>query len=608
MSCVATTPKDEGRLQTIQSKIHNAIRFVARCLSCDVPMLLLTAASVITAALCAIGAQYSMKLIVDLMATGGRSNSDVWWQLSLIAGAMIAESVLWRTAGWSGSKLVVSAATFIRLELFARLVRQPASYFVGQLSGALSNRFTACSNAVKGIASALIWRILPPATDLLGSLVVICIIDGRVGIAVFVGACASVAVTTEFASRGTAHHQEYAKAAAHAEGRMLDVVTNIWNVMAFGTKDRERERLESDFFVEATAHRSSWMQLEKARVAHDLLSCVVAVGLLGWCIASWRRSLITAGDVAVITALSFRMLHGTRDMVLAVIDATQQIEIVSEALSVLDVPRLACEHKDLFSPIITSHRRPQIRFNHVRFGYGHEQPVLRHINVCIPFGQRVGIIGPSGSGKSTLLALMQRLYDVEVGSIMLGDIDISQASQQSIVDLIAVVPQDVRLFHRTVFENIRYGRPNATENAVREAASLALCEEFIDNLPSGYDTVVGEHGARLSGGQRQRIGIARALLKRAPVLILDEATSALDSQTEHEVQTSIARLKRETTVLAVSHRPEAFGSFDRILVLAGGRIVEDGHPSVVLRANRARSAYQLAPGATDHATRKSSAA
>jgi ATP-binding cassette subfamily B protein len=135
-----------------------------------------------------------------------------------------------------------------------------------------------------------------------------------------------------------------------------------------------------------------------------------------------------------------------------------------------------------------------------------------------------------------------------------------------------------------------------------------LCEEFIDNLPSGYDTVVGEHGARLSGGQRQRVGIARALLKRASVLILDEATSALDSQTEHEVQTSIAGLKRETTVLAVSHRPEAFGSFDRILVLAGGRIVEDGHPSVVLRANRARSAYQLAPGATDHATRKSSAA
>jgi ATP-binding cassette subfamily B protein len=258
-------------------------------------MLLLTATSVIAAALCAIGAQYAMKLIIDLMSKGARSDPTVWWQLAVFAGMMLAENVMWRTAGWSGSKLVVSAATYIRLDLFRRLVRQPVSYFAQQLSGSLSNRFTACSNAVKGVASSAIWRILPPIADLLGSLTVISIIDVKVGIAVFVSACVSVSVTAGFASRGTAHHQAYSRAAAHAEGRMLDVVTNIWNVIAFGTREREHKRLESDFLVEASAHRNSWMQLEKARVAHDFLSCIIAATLLGWCIASWRLALITAG-------------------------------------------------------------------------------------------------------------------------------------------------------------------------------------------------------------------------------------------------------------------------------------------------------------------------
>jgi ATP-binding cassette subfamily B protein len=226
--------------------------------------------------------------------------------------------------------------------------------------------------------------------------------------------------------------------------------------------------------------------------------------------------------------------------------------------------------------------------------------VLPNIDLRIPFGQRVGIVGPSGSGKSTLLAIIQRLYEIDEGSLLLGDMDISQASEQSIVETISVVPQDVRLFHRTVMENIRYGCPEATDDAVRQVARLALCEGFIENLPSGYETMVGEHGARLSGGQRQRIGIARALLKNAPILILDEATSALDSETERRVQTSVAQLQRPTTVLAVSHRPGAFSCFDRILVLAGGRIVEDGHPNVVLGAVGNDANYLRVGGGGDY--------
>jgi ATP-binding cassette subfamily B protein len=207
--------------------------------------------------------------------------------------------------------------------------------------------------------------------------------------------------------------------------------------------------------------------------------------------------------------------------------------------------------------------------------------VFRNFNLDIPAGQKIGLVGPSGAGKSTLISLIQRLDDVQAGRILIDSQPVTEVTQDSLRARIAVVPQDIALFHRSVLENIRYGRPEATDKDVYKAARDAYCDDFIRELPQGYDTIVGERGVRLSGGQRQRLGIARAFLKNAPILILDEATSALDTQSEREIQMALAELMRGRTVVAIAHRLSTVASFDRIVVLVDGKIAEDGPPSIL---------------------------
>jgi ATP-binding cassette subfamily B protein len=225
----------------------------------------------------------------------------------------------------------------------------------------------------------------------------------------------------------------------------------------------------------------------------------------------------------------------------------------------------------------------EIEFRDVSFIYPDGRQVFDRFNLKIEPGQKVGLVGPSGSGKSTLISLIQRLDDAQGGGIYIDGQKVTDVGQDSLRSRIAVVPQEIALFHRSIMENIRYGKPDATDEEVIAAARHAWCDGFIQQLPDGYNTMVGERGVLLSGGQRQRLGIARAFLKNAPILILDEATSALDTQSEQEIQLALEELVRGRTVLAVAHRLSTVANFDRIVVLSEGRIVEDGHPAVLRR-------------------------
>jgi ATP-binding cassette subfamily B protein len=201
----------------------------------------------------------------------------------------------------------------------------------------------------------------------------------------------------------------------------------------------------------------------------------------------------------------------------------------------------------------------------------------------VPAGQKIGLVGRSGAGKSTIIALLQRLYDPTSGGVAVDEQNIAQVSQKSLREAVAVVHQDISLFHRSVLENLRYGRPEATDEEVYRAAEAAHCTEFIDRLPDGFATIVGERGMKLSGGQRQRLAIARAFLRDAPIILLDEATSALDTESEQSIQDALVRLVKNRTVIAIAHRLSTLNSFDRIVVLERGRIVEDGAPEDLLR-------------------------
>ena len=531
---------------------------------------------VIGASSCAISVQYGMKLIVDAMTVGDRMAAQVWPPLLLFVTLIALENVLWRLSGWLGCRTIIATGVDIRTDLFEHLIGHPMHYFHKHLSGSLGSRVTATAGSSGSIFSTLIWNIFPPCIDFAGAVVVLLIIDYRMAIAliVFVAIVASLIIV--FGIRGRHLHQEYGRQAARIGGDLVDTVSNVWAVKAFSARQIERLRLNKAFGTEAAAQRKSWLYLEKARVIHDICLWLMAGAMLTWAVRAWQVGSLTPGDVVLVSALTFRILHGSRELALALVGTAQEFGVIGEMLSVIGQRH---ELQDRPNALTTPPQNGLIEFCDVCYSYADSRPIFEHLNLKIPAGQRVGLAGPSGGGKSTLLGLIQRLDDVERGCILIDGIPVGDFAQESLRAAIAVVPQDISLFRRTIMENIRYGRPDATDDEVISAARSAHCDEFIREFSNGYDTIIGERGGTLSGGQRQRIGIARAFLKDAPILILDEATAALDSRSEREVQRALEGLIHGRTVIAVAHRLSTLSSFDRIIMLSDGKIAQDASPT-----------------------------
>jgi ATP-binding cassette subfamily B protein len=326
------------------------------------------------------------------------------------------------------------------------------------------------------------------------------------------------------------------------------------------------------------ARRRSLIYLEKLRILHAVVTVILTLGLLAWALMLWQRGEATTGDVVLACTLAISVLSATRDLAVALVDITQHIARLSEAVATLLVPHDLRDHPEA-APLIR--RGASVKFEHVDFRYADGRKIFEDFALFLRPGERVGLVGHSGGGKSTLFALLQRFYDVQAGQILLDGQDIARVTQDSLREAIGVVPQDISMFHRSVMDNIRYGRPEATDDEVLEAAFAARCD-FIEDLPKGMRTIVGERGVKLSGGQRQRIAIARAFLKDAPLLLLDEATSALDGDSEEAIREALGRLMKGRTVIAIAHRLSTVRNFDRIVVLQGGKVMQDGPPDLLV--------------------------
>lgn len=274
------------------------------------------------------------------------------------------------------------------------------------------------------------------------------------------------------------------------------------------------------------------------------------------------------------------MLSATRDLAVALVDVTQHVARLSEALATLLSPHELRDHPHAAALVPDG---ASVVFENIVFRYPDGNQVFDNFSLALERSQRIGLVGPSGGGKSTLLALLQRCYDLNSGRILIDGQDICRATQASLGQAIAIVPQDTTLFNRSLMENIRYGRPEATDEEVWEAAIAARCRSFIQELPQGIETLVGDRGMMLSGGQRQRVAIARAFLKNSPILLLDEATSALDSEAEEEIRKALAHLMQGRTVIAIAHRLSTLRNFDRIVVLQNGKLVQDGEPERLMQ-------------------------
>jgi ATP-binding cassette, subfamily B, bacterial len=537
-------------------------------------------ASVVGAAVSACAAQFGLKLIVDAMAQADGPTRALWVALAVFTGLLAGESVFWRLGSWLGYRAMIIDKTEAKLDLFDHLGGHSSRYFNDRLGGALAGRISATGDSVHQVLSIALFNITPVCADFCAALGILATVEWHLVVALFAFMLLGVAALALLGHRGTPRHRAYADRAAEVGGTLVDIVANIWVVKAFSAHSRERGRFAQLLETEASAHRGSLMYIEAMRVLHDLGLWLMAGGMLVWTLVLWSRGSITPGDVILTLSVAFRVLHGSRDLAFAVVNASQFVARIAEAIQMIGE-----DHKVVDWPGARQlvARGGTIVFEDVDFSYPDGFQVFRGFNLKIERGQRVGLAGPSGAGKSTLISLVQRLFDVDGGRLLIDDQDICTMTQDSLRAAIAVVPQEVSLFHRSVLENIRYARPEASDAEVLSAARAARCDVFISALPQGYATIVGERGAKLSGGQRQRLGIARALLKNAPICVLDEATSSLDTEVEIEIQQALEALMRNRTVLAIAHRLSTIANFDRVVVLQEGRIVEDGPPAELRR-------------------------
>jgi ATP-binding cassette, subfamily B, bacterial len=543
--------------------------------------------AVIGAVLCSVGAQYGLKALIDAL-TYGPSARNLVSAFALLAILISADNLLWRLAGWVGSYTFVRVTGDLRSDLFRHLTGHAPTYFSDRLPGMLTSRITATSNAVYTMESMFVSNVLPPLIATIGATAIVLTVNAAMAGVLVIGASIGIAVMFRLAAAGKPLHHSFASKAAAVDGEMVDVISNLPLVHAFCGIGREHHRFEETVGREMDARRQSLIHLERLRLLHAIATVLLAIGLMLWAITLWQHGGVTVGQVVLVCTLGLSVLHATRDLAVALVDVTQHLARLSEALATLLYPHALCDAAEA-TPLVPS--EASIVFDDVRFGYPGGQTVFDRFSLRVEPGERVGIVGASGRGKSTLIALLQRFYDVDAGRILIGGQDIARVTQESLRSAISVVPQDISLLHRSVMENILYGRPDATEAEVRAAAEAARCD-FIDDLPEGLATVVGDRGVKLSGGQRQRIAIARAFLKQAPILLLDEATSAVDSKSEKLIHDALDRLMRGRTVLSIAHRPTTLRGFDRIIDLDQIKPVRN-RAREFPQAPRLRSAHAL---------------
>jgi ATP-binding cassette subfamily B protein len=470
----------------------------------------------------------------------------------IVVVLLFADGLFWRLAGWIGVKAFVAVTGDARRELFWYLTGHTQSYFSELQPGTLACRVSATANATYTIENTVAWSALPVLLSVLGAVALVGSVNLLMALALISLSAGLALVLFRLARRRTGKHMRFATEAASVDGELVDVVSNMG--------------------------LSGLLSRPPGRYA--VATICLSAGLLGWVVWLWTNGRATTGDVVLVSSLGFAILHGTRDLAVALVDLTQHIARLMETAQTLFVARGLHESPD--APWLEI-RDANIDFENITFAYAGRRPLLKHFSLHIDAGQRVGLVGPSGAGKSTVLALLQRIFDPSMGSVCVSGQRLCEVKQRSLHAAVAVVPQEVSLFNRSLLDNLRYGRPDATEEEVIKVCHLADCEDLLTALPEGLQTIVGDPGTKLSGGQRQRIAIARAMLTDAPILLLDEATSALDSASEAIVQAALERLMQGRTVVAIAHRLSTLQNFDRIVVIQQGRVVDDGPPSELAR-------------------------
>ena len=472
----------------------------------------------------------------------------------------------------------------VRWQAYAHVVRQSVSFFQNDFSGRIVTKVWSAGQATGDVITSFMESIWFVTIYAASTLVLIGRLDLRLAAVVCVWIAIFAVLARFFVPRIRYHAKETAEAASMLNGRMVDAYSNIQTLKLFGRDEvNDRYMLQGFEIYQHTILRFTRF-LTGVRASMGLLSGIMIATMGVLCLHLWLASIVSSGAVAFTMALVLRLNFLLSRLMTQLNNIMRNIGTIQNAAELISQPIGLVDRPGAVPLDVT---KPEIRFEHVRFHYGRPSGVIEDLSLVIRPGEKVGIVGRSGAGKSTLVNLLLRFYDLEGGRIFVGGQDISTVTQESLRANIGMVSQDTALLHRSIRDNILFGKASATEAEMIAAARRAEASQFILNLEdqrgrTGYDAHVGERGVKLSGGQRQRIAIARVMLKEAPILVLDEATSALDSEVEAAIQSNLERLMHGKTVLAIAHRLSTIAALDRLVVMDQGRIVEQGTHSVLV--------------------------
>jgi len=474
--------------------------------------------------------------------------------------------------------------TLIRWRAHKHVLRQSVGWFENDFAGRIANRIMQTPPAAGEVIFQVFDAISFSLAYLIGAAVLLMFADPRLLLPLLIWFAFYAALIYWTVGRVGPASKAASDARSAVTGRVVDAYTNIHSVKMFAHHDSEL-----DYAYEAIEKTRKTFQLEmRIYTVMDVvlvtLNGFLIVGVVGWAIYLWMQGQATVGVVAAATALTLRLNAMTGWIMWALTSFFRQLGVVAEGMETIAQP---IDLVDVPDAVPLELEKGRIELKGLSHHYGRESGGLDHIDLTIQPGQKIGLIGRSGAGKSTLVKLLLRFYDADAGQILIDGQDISQVTQDSLRRQIGMVQQDSSLLHRSVRDNILYGRPDASEDQMRAAAGQAEADVFIDDLAdpqgrTGYDAQVGERGVKLSGGQRQRVTLARVILKDAPILLLDEATSALDSEVEAAIQDTLYGMMQGKTVIAIAHRLSTIAQMDRILVMDQGRIVEDGNHDELL--------------------------
>ncbi|QNP28908.1 ABC transporter ATP-binding protein [Cylindrospermopsis curvispora GIHE-G1] len=528
-------------------------------------------------ATCGIMLPYAIGEIIRSV-TVAHSNSEQIFEvikqpLTLFIMLSIGEVVFGRASGFLQSILYTIHRHSIVRSLYAYLQYHSHRYLSSSFAGELAHRISETSLGVTQTMNGLITEFIP----LISVYIVSTILLYRTYplLAILVGTWAIFFITISFwlATRCQIYSRSAALAKGNTTGLIVDAVTNISSTRLFAHFDFERKYLNDQLKYELEEVRKCNWYAERIRWFQYVSAAILKISTLYYSISLWSRGLITAADLVVATSLSLLILSEVRNLSRRLIEFFECIGNVASGVHIIVQPHELIDKEHALTHQFSQGR---IEFHQVNFSYSQEKKVFENLSVAIKPGQRVGLVGFSGSGKSSFVNLILRLFDPQSGKILIDGVDVREMAQDALHSQISLIPQDPSLFHRTLLENIRYGRLEAQDKDVKIAAIKAYADDFIAQMKNGYNSLVGERGVKLSGGQRQRIAIARAILKDAPILILDEATSSLDSITEKAIQETLDLAMNNKTVIVITHHLSTISHLDRILVFDKGTIVEDG--------------------------------